>query len=94
MLLGRFGYIIPVLAIAGQLARAPRQSEAEGDFPVSGPLFITLLIVTVLLMGVSPFLPVLALGPVAEHLEPAGRCLLMLHPTDLRFQLFDAGELC
>ena len=54
MLLGRFGYIIPVLAIAGQLARAPRQGDERRDFPVSGPLFITLLIVTVLLMGVSP----------------------------------------
>ena len=72
MLLGRFGYIIPVLAIAGQLARAPRQERSEGDFPVSGPLFITLLIVTVLLMGGLSFLPVLALGPVAEHLSLLG----------------------
>ncbi len=72
MLLGRFGYIIPVLAIAGQLARAPRQERGEGDFPVSGPLFITLLIVTVLLMGGLSFLPVLALGPVAEHLSLLG----------------------
>ncbi|UBR45615.1 potassium-transporting ATPase subunit KdpA [Aeromonas veronii] len=68
MLLGRFGYIIPVLAIAGQLARAPRQETSEGDFPISGPLFITLLIITVLLIGGLSFLPVLALGPVAEHL--------------------------
>ncbi len=72
MLLGRFGYIIPVLAIAGQLARAPRQERSEGDFPISGPLFITLLIVTVLLMGGLSFLPVLALGPVAEHLSLLG----------------------
>ncbi|WP_033138521.1 potassium-transporting ATPase subunit KdpA [Aeromonas finlandensis] len=68
MLLGRFGYIIPVLAIAGQLARAPRQETSEGDFPISGPLFVTLLIITVLLIGGLSFLPVLALGPVAEHL--------------------------
>jgi K+-transporting ATPase ATPase A chain len=69
MLLGRFGYIIPVLAIAGQLARAPRQEMGEGDFPIRGPLFITLLIITVLLIGGLSFLPVLALGPVAEHLS-------------------------
>lgn len=69
MLLGRFGYIIPVLAIAGQLARAPRQDTGESDFPIRGPLFITLLIITVLLIGGLSFLPVLALGPVAEHLS-------------------------
>jgi K+-transporting ATPase ATPase A chain len=69
MLLGRFGYIIPVLAIAGQLARAQRQETSEGDFPISGPLFVTLLIITVLLIGGLSFLPVLALGPVAEHLS-------------------------
>lgn len=69
MLLGRFGYIIPVLAIAGQLARAPRQETGESDFPIRGPLFITLLIITVLLIGGLSFLPVLALGPVAEHLS-------------------------
>ncbi|MGY3859259.1 potassium-transporting ATPase subunit KdpA [Aeromonas intestinalis] len=68
MLLGRFGYIIPVLAIAGQLSRAPRQETGTGDFPISGPLFVTLLIITVLLIGGLSFLPVLALGPVAEHL--------------------------
>ncbi|MFQ2823088.1 potassium-transporting ATPase subunit KdpA [Aeromonas allosaccharophila] len=72
MLLGRFGYIIPVLAIAGQLARAPRQETSEGDFPISGPLFVTLLIITVLLIGGLSFLPVLALGPVAEHLSLLG----------------------
>jgi K+-transporting ATPase ATPase A chain len=68
MLLGRFGYIIPVLAIAGQLSRASQQDAGEGDFPIRGPLFITLLIITVLLIGGLSFLPVLALGPVAEHL--------------------------
>lgn len=68
MLLGRFGYIIPVLAIAGQLSRASQQDAGEGDFPIRGLLFITLLIITVLLIGGLSFLPVLALGPVAEHL--------------------------
>ena len=57
-----------VLAIAGQLSRASQQDAGEGDFPIRGPLFITLLIITVLLIGGLSFLPVLALGPVAEHL--------------------------
>ncbi|MEW7867627.1 potassium-transporting ATPase subunit KdpA [Aeromonas diversa] len=68
MLLGRFGYIVPVLAIAGLLARSPRQEASESDFPVGGPLFVTLLIITILLIGGLSFLPVLALGPIAEHL--------------------------
>ncbi|MGE6109246.1 potassium-transporting ATPase subunit KdpA [Aeromonas sobria] len=71
MLLGRFGYIIPVLAIAGQLARAPRLDAGESEFPIRGPLFITLLIITVLLMGGLSFLPALALGPLAEQLSLA-----------------------
>ncbi|MGY3866255.1 potassium-transporting ATPase subunit KdpA [Aeromonas bivalvium] len=69
MLLGRFGYIIPVLAIAGQLARAPRLDAGESAFPIRGPLFITLLIITVLLIGGLSFLPALALGPIAEQLS-------------------------
>ncbi|PRM86817.1 potassium-transporting ATPase subunit KdpA, partial [Aliarcobacter cryaerophilus] len=60
---------IPVLAFAGPLARAPRQEPGAVDFPIRGPLFITLLIITVLLIGGLSFLPVLALGPVAEHLS-------------------------
>lgn len=68
MLLGRFGYIVPVMVIAGQLARAPQIDAGNSDFPLSGPLFITLLIMTILLIGGLSFLPVLALGPVAEHL--------------------------
>ena len=68
MLLGRFGYIIPVLAIAGSLAAKKRAPLGGNSFPTHGPLFVTLLTLTILLVGGLTFLPALALGPIAEHL--------------------------
>lgn len=72
MLLGRFAVIAPVLAIAGSLARKPAQPPSPGTLPTHGPLFIGLLIGTVLLVGALTFIPALALGPVAEHLALLG----------------------
>lgn len=69
MFLGRFGVILPVLAIAGSLVTKKRQSAGNGTLPTGGPLFIGLLIGTVLLVGALTFIPALALGPVAEHLQ-------------------------
>jgi K+-transporting ATPase ATPase A chain len=69
MLVGRFGIIIPVLAIAGSLAAKKIQPVGNGTLPTHGPLFIALLIGTVLLVGALTFIPALALGPVAEHLQ-------------------------
>ncbi|MBM6606108.1 potassium-transporting ATPase subunit KdpA [Enterobacteriaceae bacterium RIT814] len=69
MLLGRFGVIIPVMAIAGALVNKKIQPASTGTLPTSGPLFIGLLIGTVLLVGALTFIPALALGPVAEHLS-------------------------
>ena len=69
MLLGRFGVIIPVMAIAGSLVNKKSQPATTGTLPTSGPLFIGLLIGTVLLVGALTFIPALALGPVAEHLS-------------------------
>ncbi|WP_343465074.1 potassium-transporting ATPase subunit KdpA [Pantoea sp.] len=69
MLLGRFGIIIPVMAIAGSLAVKRIQPVGNGTLPTHGPLFIALLIGTVLLVGALTFIPALALGPVAEHLQ-------------------------
>jgi K+-transporting ATPase ATPase A chain len=69
MLLGRFGVIVPVLAIAGALVSKKIQPASTGTLPTSGPLFIGLLIGTVLLVGALTFIPALALGPVAEHLS-------------------------
>ncbi|MGA4636774.1 potassium-transporting ATPase subunit KdpA [Pseudomonas solani] len=68
MLLGRFGYILPVLAIAGSLAAKKRAPLGGNSFPTHGPLFVTLLTLTILLVGGLTFLPALALGPIAEHL--------------------------
>ena len=68
MALGRFGVIVPVLAIAGSLAAKKRLSANAGTFPTHGPLFVVLLIGTVLLVGLLNYVPSLALGPVVEHL--------------------------
>ena len=69
MLLGRFGIIIPVMAIAGAMAVKKVQPVGNGTLPTHGPLFISLLIGTVLLVGALTFIPALALGPIAEHLN-------------------------
>ncbi len=69
MLLGRFGVILPVLAIAGSLAAKKRTPPGAGTLPTHGPLFITLLVAVVLLVGALTFIPALALGPIAEHLS-------------------------
>ena len=68
MLIGRFGYILPILAIAGSLAAKKRAPIGSNSFPTHGPLFVTLLTLTILLVGGLTFLPALALGPIAEHL--------------------------
>ena len=67
MFVGRFGVIIPVLAIAGSLVSKNIQPVTPGTLPTHGALFIGLLIGTVLLVGALTFIPALALGPVAEH---------------------------
>ena len=71
MLLGRYGYIIPILAIAGSLAMKTRAPASAGTFPTHGPVFATLLVATILIIGALTFLPVLALGPIAEHVSIA-----------------------
>jgi len=68
MWLGRFAMIVPVLAIAGALAAKKRLPVTAGTMPTHGPLFVFLLIGTVLLVGLLNYVPALALGPVVEHL--------------------------
>ena len=68
MWLGRFGVIVPVLAIAGALAAKKRLPVTAGTMPTHGPLFVSLLIGTVLLVGLLNYVPALALGPMVEHL--------------------------
>ncbi len=68
MWFGRFGVIVPVLAMAGSLAAKKRLAATSGTLPTHGPLFVTLQIGTVLLIGLLNYVPALALGPVVEHL--------------------------
>ncbi len=69
MLLGRFGYVVPVLAIAGALAAKPKLAATAGTFPTDGLLFIGLLTGVILVMGGLQFFPALALGPIVEHFQ-------------------------
>ncbi|HXQ26388.1 MAG TPA: potassium-transporting ATPase subunit KdpA [Candidatus Acidoferrales bacterium] len=68
MLLGRFFMVIPVLAIAGNLARKKIVPESVGTFPVTTPLFTFLLISVILIVSALTFFPALSLGPILEHL--------------------------
>jgi len=69
MWLGRFWPIVAALAIAGSLAAKKRIPVSEGTMPTHGPLFIALLIGTIILIGVLNYVPALALGPVVEHFQ-------------------------
>ena len=68
MWFGRFGVIVPVLALAGHLAAKKRIAPSAGTMPTHDLLFVALLIGTVLLVGLLNYVPALALGPVVEHL--------------------------
>jgi len=68
MLLGRFFSVIPILAIAGNLAAKKHVPQSLGTFPVTGPLFTVLLICVMLIVGALTFFPSLSLGPILEHL--------------------------
>lgn len=72
MLCSRFGLIVPVLAIAGSLATKKTVPVGVGTLPTHTPLFVMLLIGTVLMVGALTFVPALALGPVVEHLQMLG----------------------
>jgi K+-transporting ATPase ATPase A chain len=68
MLLGRFFMVIPVLAMAGNLARKKIVPESSGTFPVTTPLFTFLLMSVILIVSALTFFPALSLGPILEHL--------------------------
>ena len=75
MVLGRFAYVMPVLAIAGSMVRKTARRRLGGTFPTDTPLFVGLLVGLVLILGGLHFFPVLALGPIVEHVRcsPARR---------------------
>ncbi len=67
MFVGRFAIIVPVLAIAGSLAKKKTAPPSSGTFPTNGPIFTILLVSVVLIVGALTFFPVLSLGPIVEH---------------------------
>jgi len=67
MILGRFAFMVPVLAIAGSVAAKPKLPPSAGTFPTTGPLFVGLLIGVIIILGGLQFMPADALGPLAEH---------------------------
>jgi K+-transporting ATPase ATPase A chain len=69
MMMGRFGYAIPVLAVAGSLVVKPKLAPTAGTLPTHTPLFIGLLIGVILILGGLQFFPALALGPIVEHFQ-------------------------
>ena len=69
MFFGRFGIIIPALAIAGGLAAKKTVPESAGSFPTTGLLWVGLLVAVILIVGGLTFLPALALGPIADHFQ-------------------------
>ncbi|MEW6256570.1 MAG: potassium-transporting ATPase subunit KdpA [Pseudomonadota bacterium] len=69
MLFGRFGYMIPILAIAGSLGLKTPAAPTAGTFPTHGLVFVVLLVATILIVGALTFLPALALGPIAEQVS-------------------------
>jgi len=74
MLMGRFLMMVPLLAAAGSLAQKKQVPVSAGTFPTHGPLFVTLLVGVVLIVGALTFFPALSLGPIVEHfLMHAGR---------------------
>jgi K+-transporting ATPase ATPase A chain len=76
MFFGRFGVIVPALAIAGGLAAKKRLPESSGSFPTTGGLWIGLLIAVIVIVGGLTFLPSLALGPIADQFQVAAQHVL------------------
>ena len=72
MLIGRYLNLIPVLAIAGYMAKKKIRTEGENSFPIHGGLFIILLIGVIIIFGALTYFPALALGPISEHLQFIG----------------------
>jgi K+-transporting ATPase ATPase A chain len=68
MLIGRYGMIVPIMALAGSMAAKRRVAPSLGTFPTTGPLFSVLLVGVIVIVGALTFFPALALGPIVEQL--------------------------
>ncbi len=81
MAIGRFLFLIPLLAAAGSLAAKKKIPSTRGTFPTHGPLFVGLLVGTVLIVGALTFFPALSLGPIVEqYLMHSGKLFSMIPP--------------
>ena len=69
MLLGRFAYVLPILAMAGSIAMKPKLEPTAGTLPTDGPLFVGLLIGVIIIMGGLMYFPAQSLGPIVEHFQ-------------------------
>ncbi len=69
MAMGRFAYLVPVMAIAGAVAAKPKLAPTAGTLPTDNGLFIGLLVGVILILGGLQFFPALALGPLVEHFQ-------------------------
>jgi K+-transporting ATPase ATPase A chain len=78
MWIGRFLFLIPLLAAAGSLAAKKKIPSTAGTFPTHGPLFVGLLVGTVIIVGALTFFPALSLGPIVEHYLMQGGKLFSL----------------
>jgi K+-transporting ATPase ATPase A chain len=79
MLIGRFIFLIPMLAVAGSLAAKKKVPFTSGTFPTHGPLFVGLLVGTVILIAALTYLPAVSLGPLVEHyLMHSGKLFAMI----------------
>ena len=82
MLIGRFLFLLPLLAAAGSLVIKKKTPATAGTFPTHGPLFVSLLVGTVVIVGALTFFPALSLGPIVEHyLMHSGKLFSMLLPV-------------
>jgi potassium-transporting ATPase potassium-binding subunit len=82
MAIGRFLFLLPLLAAAGSLVGKKKVAATAGTFPTHGPLFVALLVGTVLIVGALTFFPALSLGPIVEHyLMQGGKLFSMILPA-------------
>jgi K+-transporting ATPase ATPase A chain len=81
MWIGRFNFLIPLLAVAGSLVTKKKIPATAGTFPTHGPLFVALLVGTVIIVGALTFFPALSLGPIVEQfLMHSGKLFSMILP--------------
>ena len=69
MVIGRFLFVVPALAVAGSVAAKKTVPPSAGTFPTDGPLFVGLVVGVILIVGGLTFFPALALGPIVEHIS-------------------------